>query len=192
MSRARTLALLVLVIAGTLVATRYRGALAPDPSFNATGTTSGRAKPTRNLTVRNRNGTERNLAVPPGKLLLLHFWGTFCPPCVEELPGLLAYARSIRKDSGIELLAVSVDEDFRIVDDWLRKRSAEDLPIALDPRRETAASFGTTKFPETWLLSPSGEILAHVAGPLDWSSAETRRQIDTFRKGGTGTASPRT
>ncbi len=129
-----------------------------------------------------RGGGTRDLSQAPGKLLLLHFWATWCPPCVDELPGVLAYARRIRKDPDVELLAVSVDDGWKTVDDWLRERGGLDLPVALDPQGNTAAAFGTEKFPETYVLSPTGQTLLYVRGPADWRSPEFLRQLETARK----------
>ncbi len=129
-----------------------------------------------------RGGGTLDLAKAPRKLLLLHFWATWCPPCVDELPGVLAYARKIRKDRDVELLAVSVDENWKTVDDWLKKHGASDLPVALDPQGKTAAAFGTQKFPETYVLSPTGQTLLYVRGPADWGSPEFLRQLAGARK----------
>jgi thiol-disulfide isomerase/thioredoxin len=128
-------------------------------------------------------GGTRDVKKPAGKVFVVHFWATWCPPCAEELPGLLAYAREIQKDPSIELLAVSVDDDFKTVSSWLKEHGAADLPIALDPGRRVATRMGTEKFPETYILSANGDLVAHVKGPVDWSSKEIRAQIDELRHG---------
>jgi thiol-disulfide isomerase/thioredoxin len=133
--------------------------------------------PLPELLVRTKDGGKRSLAGASGKLLVIHFWATWCPPCVEELPGLLDFSREIKNRKDVELLAVSVDDDFRTVETWLRKRKAEDLPVALDPDRAAAKKFGTEKFPETWFVSPKGDVLEHVAGPLEWNRKDVRERI---------------
>ena len=60
------------------------------------------------------------------------------------------------------------------VDGFLAKRNAADLPLALDPKKSAAFAFGTEKFPETWFLSPDGEILLHQVGAQDWGSPAAR------------------
>lgn len=121
-----------------------------------------------------KDGTTRDLSAPSGKLLVVHFWATWCAPCEEELPGLLAWWREAKADPRIELVAVSVDEDWKAVDGFLAKRKATDLPLALDPKKSAATTFGTLKFPETWILAPDGTILIHQIGPQDWSAPATR------------------
>ncbi len=124
------------------------------------------------------DGRTRDLAVPPGKLLILHYWATWCPPCVTEFPELAAFWREIGKKPGIELLAVSVDEDWKTVDDWMKKNGITGVPLALDPRRTSAKAFGTLKFPETYVLSPSGEVLDKFVGAIRWSAPPVRKRIE--------------
>lgn len=123
------------------------------------------------------DGSTRDLTAPSGKLLVVHFWATWCAPCEEELPGLVAWWREAKSDPRIDLVAVSVDEQWKTVDGFLAKRNAADLPLALDPQKAAATAFGTLKFPETWFVSPSGEVLHRWIGPQDWSSPEARTTL---------------
>ena len=182
-------------IAFLAVATLVAGVFAylvRDSLLPVTGPVGFSPASAKQMKVRLPGGATRDVAKAPGKLFVLHFWATWCAPCAEELPGLLAYAREIRNDPSIELLAVSVDDDFKTVDAWLKSKSASDLPIALDPGRKIATRMGTQKFPETYILSAKGEILGVVRGPVDWSSKEIRAQLDDLRRGVTGAKAPST
>lgn len=165
----------------------YRGALTkgsvkvtePPPAAPAMpGSGQGTPNPTAvrpgPSPVTMKDGTTRNLSAPSGKLLVVHFWATWCPPCEEELPGLVAWWKEAKADPRIELVAVSVDEDWKTVDGFLAKRNAATLPLALDPKKSAASAFGTEKFPETWILAPDGTILIHQVGAQDWSAPATR------------------
>jgi cytochrome c biogenesis protein CcmG/thiol:disulfide interchange protein DsbE len=123
-------------------------------------------------------GGSRDLSRPPGELLIVHFWATWCPPCVEEFPALLRFWKEYGKKRGLGLLAVSVDENWKTVDDWVRTVGAGGIPLALDPHRTTAKSFGTEKFPETYVLSPSGQVVDKFIGPVSWTSPALRQRID--------------
>ena len=137
-----------------------------------------------------KDGTSRDLSAPSGKLLVVHFWATWCAPCEEELPSLLAWWKEAKADPRIELVAVSVDEDWKTVDGFLAKRNAANLPLALDPKKSAASAFGTEKFPETWFLSPTGEVLLHQVGPLDWGAPASRSALEALAEKalGSGTA----
>lgn len=153
--------------------------LAPRPAAAPRAVQPARAA----LPVTQRDGASRDLSRPSGRLLVVHFWATWCAPCEEELPGLLAWSRGVKDASDVEVLAVSVDESWEKVDGWLKKRGAEGLPLALDPKGATARIFGTVKFPETWFLSGDGAVLAHWVGPRDWKSRETLAELSALRKG---------
>ena len=194
---------IALVTVGTIVTIAlgltYRGALTKgstrviEPSPAATMSGSRQAGPNLAATrpgpspVKLKDGTTRDLSAPSGKLLVVHFWATWCPPCEEELPGLVAWWKEARTDPRIELVAVSVDEEWKVVDGFLAKRNATDLPLALDPKKSAASAFGTEKFPETWFLSPDGEILLHQVGAQDWSSPAARSVLRALTEKALGT-----
>jgi peroxiredoxin len=107
-----------------------------------------------------------------GKVVMVHFWATWCPPCVEELP-LLAklYPELAGKD--FEMLAVSVDEGgAKAVTSFMRQRNLK-VPVLLDPDRSVASSYGTYKFPETYIIDRNGVVQYKVIGPLNWMDPQT-------------------
>ena len=134
------------------------------------------------LVVRNRQGAARDLAVKSGKGLILHFWATWCGPCREEMPALVKFVKETKGDPNVEFLAVSVDEDWKVVDTWLKERGIADLPLALDPKGATANRVGTKLFPETWFVAPSGEIFHYIDGPADWNDPRLRALAAEFSR----------
>jgi thiol-disulfide isomerase/thioredoxin len=134
------------------------------------------------LVVRNRQGAVRDLAVKTGRGLILHFWATWCGPCREEMPALVKFVKETKGDPNVEFLAVSVDEDWKVVDAWLKERGIADLPLALDPKGDTAHRVGTDKFPETWFVAPSGEIVHTIAGAADWNDPKLRELAAEFSR----------
>jgi thiol-disulfide isomerase/thioredoxin len=124
----------------------------------------------------------RDLAAKTGRGLILHFWATWCGPCREEMPALVKFVRDTKGDRNVEFLAVSTDEDWKVVDAWLEERGIEGLPVALDPKGDTAHRVGTDKFPETWFVAPSGEVLHHVVGAADWNDPKLREFATEFSR----------
>ena len=176
------LALLALgAVVTVALGTAYRGALRKGPAKVTVAKPAARP-------VSLRDGTPRDLLAPTGGLLVVHFWATWCAPCEEELPGLVAWWREAKADPRVELLAVSVDEDWKTVEGFLAKRNAADLPLALDPGKSAATAFGTLKFPETWFLAPSGEVVYRQVGPLDWSSPASRSALRALAERALGPA----
>ncbi len=126
-------------------------------------------------------GGTRDLGKPPGdRILVLHFWATWCAPCVEEFPGVVAFWKEFKSNPKVELLTVSVDEGWPAVNSWLKKAGAASIPVALDPKRLTAKAFGTEKFPETYVLTADGTLLERYEGAIDWNSPGFRQQIADF------------
>jgi peroxiredoxin len=116
-------------------------------------------------------GGEVDLASQRGRVVVLNFWATWCPPCVTEMPSLERLHRALGPE-GVSVVTVSTDED----EDELRRFVAVralTLPVLKDPGGRVAASeYRTTGYPETFVLDRQGRILQHVVGPAEWDSAE--------------------
>ena len=118
------------------------------------------------------DGRTVDLSSLRGKVVMVHFWATWCPPCVEEIPTLDRLHRAMLGQD-FEILAISVDEGgAQAVGDFL-KRNRLTLPVYLNPDRSVAALYGTFKFPETYLLDRDGVIRQKIIGAADWTRPET-------------------
>lgn len=108
-----------------------------------------------------------------GKVVLVHFWATWCPPCVEEIPTLDSLNRALfSKD--FEILAVSVDEGGAAAVSAFMNKNKLTLPVLLDPQRSIAGLYGTFKFPETYLVDRQGIVREKVIGPRNWAIPENQ------------------
>ena len=154
--------LVVLVLCAAAVAflgVRFRGTLSQAPRRRSVAA----APPPRLVEL--RGGRTLDLAQPPGRLLVLHFWATWCAPCVEEFPGLLAWWREVKDDPRIEVLAVSVDADWKTAESWLAKQNATDLPMALDPTGRQRSPSGPRSSPRRGSWLPTGRSSSTRPGP---------------------------
>ena len=113
------------------------------------------------------DGKTVSLADHRGKVVLVHFWATWCPPCVEEIPTLEQFSQQVA-GTDIVVLAISVDENADALKTFLEKNSLH-FPVLRDPGGKTAGSYGTTKFPETYVVGRDGLVRYKVIGPMDWS-----------------------
>jgi cytochrome c biogenesis protein CcmG, thiol:disulfide interchange protein DsbE len=105
-----------------------------------------------------------------GKTVLLNFWATWCPPCVQEMPSLVQLQQRM-KDKGVVVLAVSLDVDESAYKHFITKHNVELLTLR-DPDQKSNSLYGTYKFPETFVIDPSGKIRRKFIGAVDWNSAE--------------------
>jgi thiol-disulfide isomerase/thioredoxin len=103
-------------------------------------------------------------------VVVLNFWATWCPPCVDEMPSLVQMQQKM-KDKGIEVLAVSVDADQSAYDKFV-KSYAVNLRTVRDPDQKSNNLYGTFKFPETYIIDRQGILRRKFIGPIDWGTPE--------------------
>ena len=97
-------------------------------------------------------------------LVVVHFWATWCAPCLEELPALLAWAESTE----VSVLAVSVDPSWSEVEDFFGGRVPAPVVRA---DAEVARTWGAHTLPMTFIVR-SGRLEQEGRGALDWSTIE--------------------
>ena len=102
-----------------------------------------------------------------GHVVLVNFWATWCPPCVEETPSLEALSTKMRR-LGVEVIGVSVDQDPSAVKKFITGHNLS-FPIVRDPDQKVASQYGTLKFPETYILDRDGRVAEKIIGPADWA-----------------------
>ncbi len=117
------------------------------------------------------DGKQVSLSDFRGKVVMVHFWATWCPPCVEELPTIERLYRALQGTDFV-LLAVSVDQGGPDAVVSFMKKHNLTIPVLLDPGAPVAHSYGTFKFPETYILDRSGVVRYKAIGPTDWSKPE--------------------
>jgi peroxiredoxin len=113
-----------------------------------------------------------------GRLLVLNFWATWCPPCIEEMPSLDKFQRRLA-NSGVVVAGVSVDTNERAYRELLRKTNVSFL-TARDPEARISSSYGTFKFPETYVIDGKGTVLRKIVGPTDWMAPEMLSYIQSL------------
>jgi cytochrome c biogenesis protein CcmG, thiol:disulfide interchange protein DsbE len=105
-----------------------------------------------------------------GKVVVLNFWATWCPPCVDEMPSLVQM-QSRLQDRGVTVLAVSVDVDENAYRKFLRDHGI-DLLAVRDPNQKSNALYGSFKFPETYIIDREGKVRRKFIGPVNWTQPE--------------------
>jgi thiol-disulfide isomerase/thioredoxin len=116
-------------------------------------------------------GGEVDLASHRGRVVVLNFWATWCPPCVAEMPSLERLHRALGPE-GLAVVTVSTDEDQAALHEFLRAHALS-LPVLRDPGGRVAArEYRTTGYPETFVIDRAGVLVQHTIGPAQWDSAE--------------------
>jgi thiol-disulfide isomerase/thioredoxin len=110
------------------------------------------------------------LELPRGATLVV-FWATWCPPCVEELPGLLALARD--PPAGVAHLTLGEDEEEAPLRAFFKGGPPPELRFRRDADRRAATALGVDVLPAAFLVV-DGRLLARFSGPRDWNSRGMR------------------
>jgi cytochrome c biogenesis protein CcmG, thiol:disulfide interchange protein DsbE len=105
-----------------------------------------------------------------GQVVVLNFWATWCPPCVEELPSLVEMQRRL-KAKGVTVLAVSVDADEDAYHQFVKDHNVTLLTVR-DPSGNSSHLYGTFKFPETYVIDRSGVMRRKFIGAVDWTEPD--------------------
>jgi len=111
-----------------------------------------------------------------GKLLVLNFWATWCPPCVAETPSLNEMAKQL-KAQGVVVVGVSIDKNDNSYRAF-NQRMRVGYETMRDPEARISSSFGTFKFPETYVITPDGRVVDKIISDRDWMSPEA---LDALR-----------
>ena len=118
------------------------------------------------FSIKADNGRTYTQANFGGKLLVLNFWATWCPPCREELPSLDALQRTLGP-RGLVVLAVSVDKDEKVYRDFLAANRVA-ITTARDPAQDINREYGTVQFPESYIIDQNGKVVEKIISSRNW------------------------
>jgi peroxiredoxin len=111
-----------------------------------------------------------------GQVVLINFWATWCPPCLEEMPAMERLYRQHR-ELGFTLVAVSVDADSKLVAPFVTAHKFT-FPVALDPSMSMANTYGVRALPSTFIVARDGTLAALAIGPRHWDNDAAHSLIE--------------
>jgi thiol-disulfide isomerase/thioredoxin len=182
-----------LVLAGTAC----KQAPAVSPSAAAFGFLPAPGQEAPAFELPGSDGKRVSLASLRGQVVFVNFWATWCGPCQEEMPSMMALGQELeaRNPGKFKMVAVSVDDGWQPIQKFFAaasyKGSTAPLVVLLDQANQSSTAAMTLfycaarggcpreyKLPESYIVDRRGRLVAYVVGPRDWSDPRAREYLE--------------
>jgi len=110
-----------------------------------------------------------------GKVVLLNFWATWCPPCRYEMPSM-ERARLRLADAPVVILGVNVGEDADTIFEFTG-RYPVGFPLLMDRDARVIEAYPVTGLPTTYVIDPSGKVRYRAMGSREWDAPELLEKL---------------
>lgn len=138
----------------------------------------GKPVPALTLSALHEGGTPLRTADWPGRVTLLNVWASWCAPCREEQPALMALAR---RHPGVRFAGLNYKDDGAAARRWLAQLGDPFAEIGADADGRAGIELGVYGVPETFVVDAQGRILFKHVGPL--TDEVIARRIEPLLKG---------
>ena len=128
------------------------------------------------FSLKDAHGRSLSLSSLRGKVVLINFWATWCPPCKAEMPSMNRLYNEIR-NRGFEIVAISTDNSLSTIRDFLA-RNRIDFPVLFDETKSVTRQYHVFSMPTTFLIDRSGMIVEKFYGEEDWTDPVIRKKIE--------------
>lgn len=169
----RLLALLVMVLLHSGVAV---AADAPQQTLPALA----KPFPAPDFTLKGEDGKTYRLADMRGKVVVVNFWATWCPPCRYEMPSL-ERAWSLLKDKNVVVLAVNVGENADVIFEFTGQYPMS-FPLPMDLDGTVTKLYPITGLPTTYVINPAGMVMHRAMGSREWDDPQLMNALLKLQK----------
>ncbi|MDW7774181.1 MAG: TlpA disulfide reductase family protein [Desulfobulbaceae bacterium] len=135
-------------------------------------------KPAPVFVLTDIQGNTWNLADLRGKVVFVNFWASWCAPCLEEIPSMVAVNRMIPEEY-FQMITVLYNDRPEYALNVVNKAGA-DFPVLIDLEADAAREYGLTGVPETYIIDPQGILREKFIGPRDWQSMESIAMLEHY------------
>lgn len=130
------------------------------------------------FTLPSLDGTDISLSSYRGKVVLLNFWATWCPPCRAEMPSMETLYRRLAPD-GFEIVAVDLQEPEDVVRNYITD-NGHTFPVLLDRNGSAGRTYAVRGIPTSYLIGRDGTVLAMTVGGRDWMAPSVLKAIESL------------
>ncbi len=146
------------------------------------------APPAPAIDVADLAGERHALSEYRGSVVLVNFWVSWCPPCLQEMPSLQRLAESMAGHP-FKVLAVNVGETPRRAMEAMRRIGYKDT-LLLDPDQRVFAAWGARVLPSSFLVGCDGRIRSQAVGPLEWDAPQVQDAVESLVREGLAGCKP--
>ncbi len=146
----------------------------------ATAVVSGDVAP--DFQLEDTKGNRVSLSALRGKVVMVNFWATWCPPCKEEMPSM-EKLNQIMAGEDFVMLAINTEENGRSVVPAFLKNNPHDFTVLYDDKGTVQQQYGVYRVPESFIIRKDGTVDKKVIGAIDWASPKTIAYFKELVKG---------
>ena len=132
----------------------------------------------QDFTLQLLSGGSAALSSYKGKVVILNFWATWCPPCRAEMPSMETLYQRF-KNEGLEILAVNLGENQATVRQFIQNNRYT-FPVPLDSNNRIGAIYGVEAIPTSYILDRDGKIIARIVGSINWDTSQVIAAFDAL------------
>jgi cytochrome c biogenesis protein CcmG, thiol:disulfide interchange protein DsbE len=131
-----------------------------------------------NLTLEDQTGAQTSLSSYRGKVVLLNFWASWCPPCIKEMPDLEGLAQDMQ-GLPFSLVALSADDDWASIQRVIGPQALK-MDVYRDPSNQEKQHirYGTERLPETYVIDKQGRLRLRFISVQPWRDDELRSYLE--------------
>jgi thiol-disulfide isomerase/thioredoxin len=123
-------------------------------------------------------GVTHSLAGYRGKVILVNFWASWCPPCVEEIPSMNRLAARYDPEA-FQIVSINFQEDVQSIREFMQRVEVE-FPVLLDQNGLVSRAWQVIAFPSSFLVDAQGQVRWSVNSAIAWDEPEVFERIDTL------------
>ena len=168
----------ILIFVGGGVAFWRVGPESQNSNVSGANALTAESKAAPDFSLSDYEGHSHRLSELKGNVIVLHFWASWCPPCLSEIPTWVELANHF-KNQPLRLVAVSLDEKWADAQKILPSAGLpENLLSLIDTQTHVPDLYGTYQYPETYVIGRDQKILVKLIGPQDWSGERITKLLD--------------
>lgn len=133
------------------------------------------------FTLQDHDGNTHKLSDYKGKVIVVNFWATWCPPCREEMPAMQR-AWEVIQNENMMMLAIDVGEDEDTVFEFTANYPV-DFPLLMDRDSSVTRDWSVSGLPTTYIVDPEGNIVYRAIGGRAWDAPEMLDRLRALQSG---------